>query len=81
MMKRSFRNQVRLRPVPTDCPFCHHDTKPDYTNPGSITQYITERGKILGRARTGLCNKHQIVLKREMKRARFMALIPYIVRT
>ena len=42
-----------------------------------LERYITERGKIRPRRQTGNCAKHQRVLARAIKRARFMALLPY----
>ena len=45
-----------------------------------LNRFITERGKILGRARTGICAKHQRGLTNEIKLARHVALLPFIVR-
>ncbi|MBN1583340.1 MAG: 30S ribosomal protein S18 [Anaerolineae bacterium] len=42
-----------------------------------LGRYVTERGKIRPRRQTGNCAKHQRVLTREIKRARYMALLPY----
>lgn len=42
-----------------------------------LERYITERGKIRPRRQTGNCAKHQRVLAQAIKRARFMALLPY----
>ncbi|MBO8424103.1 MAG: 30S ribosomal protein S18 [Firmicutes bacterium] len=41
------------------------------------TRYITEKGKILPRRMSGVCVKHQRALSQAIKRARFMALLPY----
>ena len=48
-----------------------------YKKPDDLERYITERGKIRPRRQTGNCAKHQRVLAREIKRARYMALLPY----
>lgn len=48
-----------------------------YKRPDDLERYITERGKIRPRRQTGNCAKHQRVLAREIKRARYMALLPY----
>ncbi len=41
------------------------------------TRFITEKGKILPRRMSGVCVKHQRALSQAIKRARFMALLPY----
>ena len=79
-MKRSGRFVKKLRPVPTNCPFCAAKSNPDYKDVGALSKYVTERGKFLGRARSGVCAKHQRRLETAVKRARFVALLPYIVR-
>lgn len=79
-MKRSSRFQRRERPVPKNCGFCHNKTEPDYKEAASLLRFVTERGKLLGRARTGVCSTHQRAVTREVKRARFMALLPFVVR-
>ena len=43
-----------------------------------ISKYINEKGKILPRRMTGACALHQRHIAREVKRARFMGLIPYV---
>ncbi|MEG1457658.1 MAG: 30S ribosomal protein S18, partial [Bacilli bacterium] len=43
-----------------------------------ILKYINEKGKILPRRMTGACAKHQRYIATQVKRARFMALIPYV---
>jgi len=79
MMKRSGKFVRKLRPVPTNCPYCAAKTEPNYKD-SALGKYLTERGKLLGRARTGLCAKHQRGVEREVKRARLVALLPFVVR-
>ena len=50
----------------------------DYKDLERVGRYVTERGKILPSRLTGACAKHQRVLARAVKRARFMALLPYV---
>ncbi len=51
----------------------------DYKDVDTIKRYISnERGKILPRRITGACAKHQRHIANEIKKARFMALIPFI---
>lgn len=79
-MKRSNKFVRKLRPVPTNCPYCAAKTTPDYKDTAGLTKYITERGKLQGRARTGVCAKHQRKVEQAIKRARYVALLPFIVR-
>jgi ribosomal protein S18 len=51
--------------------------KIDYKDVGRIRRYISERGKIDPRRKSGTCAKHQRMLTAALKRARFMALLPY----
>ena len=61
------------------CRFCaDKSTLIDYKDLEKIGRYVTERGKILPSRLTGTCAKHQRALTRAIKRARFMALLPYV---
>jgi small subunit ribosomal protein S18 len=51
--------------------------KISYKHVDFLQRYITDRGKIRPRRQTGNCAKHQRVLARAIKRARYMALLPY----
>jgi small subunit ribosomal protein S18 len=62
------------------CSFCQSGKNPDYKKVEELTHLITDRGKIISRGRTGLCAKHQRKLAREVKRARHLALLPFVVR-
>jgi small subunit ribosomal protein S18 len=53
---------------------------PDYKNVKELSRFLSERGKILGRARTSLTAKQQRELTQNIKRARHVALLPFIVR-
>ncbi len=61
------------------CAFCVAGEKNiDYKDVAKIKKYITEKGKILPRRQTGVCSYHQRELANAIKRARNMALLPYI---
>ena len=61
------------------CAFCVAGEKTiDYKDVAKIKKYITENGKILPRRQTGVCSYHQRELSNAIKRARNMALLPYI---
>jgi len=60
------------------CFFCQGKIFPDYKTPETLSRFMSERGKIISRNRTGICAKHQRVLAREIKRARYLALLPFV---
>lgn len=76
--KRSRRKIYDRRPK--FCSLCRQGTEPDYKEVLVLRRFITDRGKILARSKTGVCAKHQRRLKREIKRARNMALLPFVRR-
>jgi len=62
------------------CKFCVDKvTSIDYKDYDRLSKHLTERGKIIPRRITGNCAKHQRQLTTAIKRARFMALLPYVV--
>ena len=61
------------------CAFCVAGEKEiDYKDVAKIRKYITEKGKILPRRQTGVCAHHQRQLSLAIKRARNIALLPYV---
>ena len=61
------------------CAFCVAGEKDiDYKDVAKIKKYITEKGKILPRRQTGVCAHHQRQLSLAIKRARNVALLPYV---
>lgn len=66
------------RPRRKACPFCVDKATPtDYKDTARLRRFISERGKILPRRATGSCAKHQRILAKSIKRARFSGLLPY----
>jgi len=62
------------------CQFCKDDVKYiDYKETNLLRKYMTDRGKIKPRRVTGACTQHQHDLAVAIKRAREMALVPYMV--
>ncbi len=51
----------------------------DYKDEKKLIRFVTEQGKIIPRRTSGTCAHHQRMLKRAIKRARHLALIPYVV--
>lgn len=60
------------------CKFCTQKMKIDYKDADGLRRFITERGKILPRRITGTCAKHQRSLAVAIKRARVIALLPFV---
>ncbi len=61
------------------CAFCKENVKEiDYKDIGKLRRFISGRGKILPSKLTGTCAKHQRMLTRAIKRARFIGLLPFI---
>ncbi len=61
------------------CRFCADSSLViDYKDPKSLKYFITERGKILPSRISGTCAKHQRALTHAIKRARTIALLPYV---
>jgi ribosomal protein S18 len=60
------------------CKLCVRKIKEiDYKDVDLLRRFITDRGKILPRRITGTCAKHQRILAMAIKRARFIALLPF----
>lgn len=60
------------------CFFCSKDKSIDYKDLKTLNRYITDRGKIVPRRITGNCSKHQRDITKAIKRARKLALLPYV---
>ena len=61
------------------CHFCKDKVEEvDYKNVNTLRRYVSEKGKIRSRRITGACRRHQVQIGHAVKRAREMALLPYI---
>ena len=84
--ERGQQQQQRKRGGPTagqikrrNCFFCkEHIAENDYKNVNQLRRYISEKGKIRSRRITGACRRHQVQVAQAVKRAREMALLPYV---
>jgi small subunit ribosomal protein S18 len=61
------------------CRFCIEAIEVDYKRADLLSQFITERKKIVPRRSSGLCAYHQRELASAIKRARVMALLSFTV--
>jgi small subunit ribosomal protein S18 len=74
--ERPMRNRRMKRKV---CMFCVDKVESiDYKDTAKLRKYVTERGKIVPRRISGNCAKHQRQLTEAIKRARHIALLPYV---
>ena len=72
------RSPRARRPKRKSCAFCVDKVDYiDYKDVAKLRRYVTERAKILPRRISGCCAKHQRQLTVAIKRARYMALLPY----
>ena len=61
------------------CPYCRDKVdRVDYKDVSTLRRFISERGKIRSRRITGACRRHQSQVARAVKRARELALLPYV---
>jgi small subunit ribosomal protein S18 len=61
------------------CSFCRDKIEEiDYKDPTQLRPYVSDRGKIEPRRKSGTCARHQRVLAEAIKRARHLALLPYV---
>ena len=62
-----------------ECGFCEDKVEHiDYKDTARLRKYVSERGKIMPRRMSGVCAKHQRELAIAIKRARIVALLPYV---
>jgi small subunit ribosomal protein S18 len=61
------------------CKFCAEKKEPNYKDIEALKEFISERGKIIPSRISGTCAKHQRKLAVEIKKARQLALIPYVI--
>jgi len=73
------RQPANTAPRRRNCHFCREKVvEIDYKNINQLRRYISEKGKIRSRRITGACRRHQDQIAVAVKRAREMALLPYV---
>lgn len=73
--KQVIKRRAKKRRV---CAFCVEKTDVlDYKDLSKFRKFVTDRGKIVPRRNSGVCAKHQRELASAIKRARFIALLPF----
>lgn len=76
--KKVIRKPRRKIVVPKNCYFCVEKKEPWYSDVETLHRFVSERGKIIGRARSGICIKHQRILTHAVKYARHLALLSFV---
>ena len=75
------KRRIQKINAPKNCYFDDEKKEPTFSDTATLQRFITERGKIIPRSRSGICSKHQKALTAEIKHARFLALLPFVVRS
>lgn len=57
--------------------FSKYNVEPSYKDPETLKKFLTPRGKVLPRDKSGLSAKSQRKLTKQIKHARYLALLPY----
>jgi len=76
---RKKNNRRRKKPLQNlKCPLCESGVKSvSYKDVYQLKKFTSVRGKIISTEKSGVCHRHQKQLTRAIKRARYMALLPY----
>ncbi len=75
-VKNSLTSRTQFK---KSCIFCKKkDLEIDYKNVELLSRFLSAKGKIISRRISKTCAKHQRKLARQIKRARFLALLPYL---
>lgn len=84
MPLQTYRPKRREREIPIrkkQCIFCKKKIEDiDYKDSATLQRFLTSWGKIREGRETGTCSRHQRYLTRAIKRARYLALLPYTSR-
>lgn len=80
MAKKRIIRKMQKSTAPKDCYFCVEKKDPQFTDTATLNKFLTERGKIIPRSRSGLCSKHQKRFALEVKYARHLALLPFMAK-
>lgn len=71
--------QQNAQAVKKQCYFCSNKmTTVDYKDTQTLRRFMSPHAKILNHSRTGTCPKHQRMVTKALKRARHMALLPFV---
>jgi len=78
MAKKQKKKRRIIRPkTPEYCAVCKEGIVLTYKDSKVLGEYVSDRARMYGKLRTGFCSKHQRLLSREIKRARYLGLLSY----
>ncbi|MEK7653025.1 MAG: 30S ribosomal protein S18 [Patescibacteria group bacterium] len=81
MNQRKTNQSANPKPEKRYCFFCVNGIEAiDYKNTNLLRRFISSYSKIVPRKRSGVCSKHQRNLAQAIKRARIMALLPFVTK-
>jgi small subunit ribosomal protein S18 len=70
---------MAFRRAAKSCPLCENGIRQiNYKDEKTLARLMSEQGKILPRRMTGMCARHQRQCGTAIKRARYLALLPYV---
>lgn len=67
----------KIRKVNKPCYFCTKKVEPDFKDIEGLRVVLSIKDKIVNRLLTGICSKHQKRASQAVKRARYLALLPF----
>ena len=70
----------KIRRSKEPCYFCVNMKEPKYKEIEVLAKYLSPKGRLISRMRTGVCQKHQRRVTREVQRARVLAMLPFVQR-
>jgi len=79
-MKPRPRRKTTFTPRRRVCLFCTQKIDVDWKDVENLSKFLSDRGKILSRQRNGACAKHQRRVTVAIKRARHVALLPFVAK-
>jgi small subunit ribosomal protein S18 len=66
--------------APKTCYFTDNQVRPDYKDYQTLKAFMSPQAKIVAKRRTGTRSSHQRELTQAIKRARFLAIVPFVTR-
>jgi small subunit ribosomal protein S18 len=78
--KKVIRKKLQKNNAPKKCIFCVEKKEPVFSDIATLGRFLTDRAKIVSSERNGLCSKHQKRVTLSIKRARHLALLPFVVK-
>ena len=72
--------RARIRGRERGCFFCKQKVSPRWEDYEKLSEYLSPRARIISRQFTGVCVKHQRGLAKAVKRARHLALLPFVTK-